>query len=732
MIAEVIVDIVHSEVDKVFDYEIGDLPASVGYRVTVPFGNRKIDGIIIAVKQSSLLPENKIKKILTVCDEFPVLTEETLSLVLYIADKYKVSKALSLRLFLPSEMRRGRVSEKTVDFALWKQDLSQNDAISTLSVNAKNQRAALQELFTCPKIRLSQLRSTYGQSAVKNLIEKNLIEIESIRVNRLPYSEMITVQKNVNLMPAQVQALNSVNQTEKTVTLIHGVTGSGKTEVYLNLIQQVIESGKTAIMLVPEISLTPQMLTQLRARFNELCAILHSGLSSGERFDEWCRLRSGEAKIAIGARSAIFAPLENLGMIIIDEEHDSSYDSETVPRYSTLDIALFRAKSNKCKLVLGSATPSIETYTKAISGTYNLVKMPERINKKPLPEVLVADMRQEVRRGNNTCFSAILKDEIDRTLKNGNQVIIFLNRRGYSQQVICRECGYVAKCITCDVSLNYHRAGNLLKCHYCGTSYKMLTACPECGSTNLNYIGTGTQKIVTELKQLFPDARIIRMDNDTTSNKDGHYKILSLFARHEADILVGTQMIAKGHDFPHVTLVGILDADMSLHFSDYRSSERTYQLLTQVAGRSGRADDKGTVVLQTYSPNNPVLKFSMNYDYDGFYKREIAVRKATKFPPFSLIIRVLVESAQEEDAINGLKDIYLQLKKVYEKNRNDFLFFNKMKSPIKRIKNKFRYQVLMRIKEGNDCLRSTIFDCALQYRTDKVFVTVEENPSNLS
>ena len=358
--------------------------------------------------------------------------------------------------------------------------------------------------------------------------------------------------------------------------------------------------------------------------------------------------------------------------------------------------------------------------------------MPERINKRPLPEVIVADMRQEVRRGNNTFFSSYLKDELEKTLKNNNQAIIFLNRRGYSQQVICRECGYVATCTTCDVSLNYHRDGNVLKCHYCGTNYHMLSACPECGSHNLSFIGTGTQKIVTELKQLFPDASIIRMDNDTTSNKEGHYKILSAFASHEADILVGTQMIAKGHDFPHVTLVGILDADMSLHFSDYRSSERTFQLLTQVAGRSGRAEDKGTVVLQTYSPNNPVLRLAMNYDYEGFYQREIAIRKATHFPPYARIIRVLVEAGEENDAVETLKPIYFALKDIYDKNQSSYSFFNKMKSPIKKLKNKYRYQVLMRIVENDDDLRDKIFDAALKYKNDKTIITIEENPSNLS
>ncbi|MBQ7408728.1 MAG: primosomal protein N' [Clostridia bacterium] len=732
MIAEVIVDITNSEVDKVFDYKVGNLNVEAGSRVSVPFGNRKIEGLVISLKEKSELSDSKIKEVAEVLDDFPALTNECLSLVNYISDKYKVSKAAAIRLFLPAEMRRGRVSEKQVEFVLFNEDIAFEDGLKLIKASAKKQIAAYFELNDRKKLRAAKLRADYGNSAVKGLLDKGLVNISKVRVCRLPYSEMLSQNKNVNLMPAQERAISSVNDTDKTVTLLHGVTGSGKTEVYLELIKQVIQSGKTAIMLVPEISLTPQMFKQLRGRFNELCAIIHSGLSAGERFDEWWRLRSGEAKIAIGARSAVFAPLENVGIIIIDEEHDGSYESESTPRYSTMDIALQRAIHNDCKVVIGSATPSVESYMLAKKGEYNLIKMPERINKRPLPEVIVADMRQEIRRGNNSFFSSALKEELQSTLQSGNQAIIFLNRRGFSQQVMCRECGYVAKCTTCDVSLNYHRAGDMLKCHYCGTNYKMLTACPECGSVHLNLIGTGTQKIVDELIKLFPNARIARMDNDTTRNKEGHYKILQAFASHNADILVGTQMIAKGHDFPHVTLVGILDADMSLYFSDYRSSERTFQLLTQVAGRSGRADDKGKVVLQTYSPSNPVLRYAMNYDYEGFFEREIALRKATDFPPFALIIRIMIEATEEQDAVDTLKEVFFALKEVHENERQQFLFFNKMKSPIKRLKNKFRYQVLMRIKPNNEELRKRIYEVALACKNDKSIITIEENPSNLS
>ena len=511
---------------------------------------------------------------------------------------------------------------------------------------------------------------------------------------------------------------------------MHGVTGSGKTEIYLNVIAREIRAGRTAVFLVPEISLTPQMLSQLRGRFGNLAAILHSGLSAGERFDEWCRLRSGEAKIAVGARSAVFAPLENIGAIIVDEEHDASYVSESAPRYSTIEIAQMRAEYNGAKLILGSATPSIESYVKAVEGEMGLITLTERINKKPLPEIIIADMRKEVKRGNNTAFSSALREELAETLAGGNQAIIFLNRRGYSRTVLCRDCGYVAKCEHCDVALTYHSEENCLKCHYCGTKYRMLTACPECGGKHVLYNGTGTQRVVADLKQLFPSARILRMDNDTVSGKDGHYSILKKFSEKQADILVGTQMIAKGHDFPAVTLVGILDADMSLHFSDYRSGERTFQLITQVAGRSGRAGEAGRVVLQTCSPENYILRYAVAYDYKGFFENEIALRKATGFPPYSVICRVMVTGEDGERTLETLKKVYFAIEKLRGETPGEFIFLNKMHSPIKKIQGKLRYQVLMRLASRNALGR--VYDVAVENTNKNVLVYVEENPVNLS
>lgn len=722
MYCQVIVDIAHSQVDRIFEYSCGD-DLKIGCRVKVPFGGRVIDGFVIGLSQSCTLAPEKVKSIAGVFDELPALVPECFSLMERISSRYRVPKATALRLFLPSEMRQGKVREAYRSYAVFQSEIQTSKA-------AKKQAEALEFIKGAGEYDFTALCAKFGRGAINALKDKGAISVEKRRTLRNPLNAAYREESEKQLTVAQVAAIESIENSEKCVNLIHGVTGSGKTEIYLQMIARVIASGKTAIFLVPEISLTPQMLSQLRARFKGEAAILHSGLSAGEKFDEWWRLRSGEAKIAIGARSAVFAPLENIGVIIIDEEHDSSYGSESAPRYSTVDIAKMRAEYNGAKLILGSATPSVESYINAKEGVYNLVTLPERINKKPMPEIIIADMCREVRKGNNTAFSQALREELGATLESGNQAIIFLNRRGYSQKIICRDCGYVAKCADCDVALAYHSDENCLKCHLCGAKYKMLSACPECGGVHIRYGGTGTQRVVEDISKLFPAARIIRMDNDTVSGKDGHYKILEKFSKKQADILVGTQMIAKGHDFPAVTLVGILDADMSLHFPDYRSGERTFQLITQVSGRSGRADMKGKVVLQTYCPENYILRYAVNYDYYGFFKNEVALRKATHFPPYSLICRIMVTSADDGAALAALKDVYFSVVELKEKHPAEFIFMNRMKSPVSKIQGKYRYQVLMRLK--SDALLEKLYDIAANCSNAVSLAYVEENPANLS
>lgn len=729
MIAKVIVDVAHSEVDRVFDYISID-GVNEGDRVLVPFGRQTIEGFVVGFSSASDLPYEKLKAIVKRLDDFSALSEETLKLAEFLRDTYHVPFALALRQFIPSELRGGKVKEKTV-LIVTLLDIPIEEMISSLKKSATAQIGIIETLAKTKRTGYTELSEKFGSSAIRTLEKRGFLTVTEEKSGRTPYTSLENSAKDVKLTPEQARAVYGIENTDKRTSLLFGVTGSGKTEVYLKLISDTLKKGKTAIMLVPEISLTPQMLRQLRARFQGEVSILHSKLSAGEKFDEWLRLKRGEAKIAIGARSAIFAPLDNLGLIVIDEEHDGSYEAENSPRYKTIEVAEERARLSGAKIVLGSATPSVESYDKAIGGEYYLAEMKTRINGKNLPEFIVADMRQEIRRGNESIFSSDLKSEIEDCLKQGNQAIIFFNRRGYSRQVLCRDCGNVIRCENCDVALNYHKDQGVLKCHFCNATYKMPSACPECGSINLSYNGIGTQKVVDEIKRLFPSARLLRMDNDTTSGKEGHFKILKDFSDKKADILVGTQMVAKGHDFPAVTLVGILDADMSLYFSDYRSGERTYQLITQVAGRSGRADKKGKVVLQTYNPDNEVLRFAINYDYVGFFEREKAVRKSTNFPPYSLVLRIMVEADDDKAAMEGLKEVYFRVKEVYDRERDKFTFFNKMKCPVKRIKNKYRYEILMRIPPDDKRLKDEIYNLALKDKKPGVLTYVEENPSNL-
>lgn len=731
MYADVIVDIVHSEVDKLFEYSTGNLNVKPGHRVMVPFGKRVIEGIVMRLKNSTSYDSACVKPIFSILEETPVLTEETLSLADFVSNSYYVAKASALRLFLPSEMRKGKIRELFKKVINLTNPEKVDEILASLRKTAVKQKEFLCYLLDNPSIDFSVASNKFGASAVNAVLEKGVCEVTLEKISRSPYKNDNFIRKNITLTTKQNEAITSINSTDKLVSLIYGVTGSGKTEVYLELIEQVINKGQSAIMLVPEISLTPQMLRQLRGRFGDNAAILHSGLSAGERFDEWWRLRTGEAKIAIGARSAVFAPVSNLGIVIIDEEHDASYQSESSPRYVTKEIAIKRAEYFGAKIALGSATPSLESFKLAKDGIYNLITLPDRINKKPLPEVEIVDMRKEVRRGNNTPFSASLRIEIEKCLKDNKQAILFLNQRGYSKSIICTECGHVFKCESCDVSLTYHKEENSLLCHYCGAKYKMVEGCTNCGSPYIKYGGFGTERVVIELKKLFPNSRILRMDRDTTQNKESHFKILNDFSAKKADILVGTQMIAKGHDFPDVTLVGILDADMSLHFSDYRSSERTFQLLTQVAGRCGRSEYAGKVVMQTYSPEHAVLLQAVNYDYDGLYEREISIRKATGFPPFTNIVRVLISSPDEENTLQITKAIYQELSVLYGENKDKFRFFGCMKAPLLKLQGSFRYQILMRIEKNERKLLDTIFAVSSKYNNRNSGVYLEIDPVNL-
>lgn len=723
MYAEVIIDQDAKAIDRVFEYIIPQgLDVAEGMRVRLPFGKRVVQGFIIKIKDQTEFDQSKLKAIIEPVDEFACIKTEMLELMKYMAIKNHLTYASILRLFITSQMREGKVKPLFVSYySLAKEDF-------VLPKSAKKQLEIVQFIKEKNRSCSASELTDFGYGALKALVEKGVIIKENVRIDRKPFS--ISENKGrVTLNSDQKRAFETINGSD--TFLLHGVTGSGKTEVYMHLIERALTEGKNAIMLVPEISLTPQIMANFKDRFGEQVALLHSGLSAGERFDEWNRLFAGQARIAIGARSAIFAPLDNLGMVIIDEEHESSYISESNPRYDTHDVATFRARYNSCPLVLGSATPSIESYEKAQNGQYKLLELPVRVNGREMPKIQIVDMMNEIRNGNSGIFSTQLLADLTNAINNKKQAMIFLNRRGYSSFMRCRDCGYIAKCEDCDVSLVYHKEDNRLKCHYCGKQFKVLSRCPKCGSESIKYGAVGTQQVVEKLKEYFPDVKILRMDNDTTSTKNAHQKILSEFKNSLPAILVGTQMIAKGHDFESVVLVGIVDADQSLYQTDYRSSERTFQLITQVAGRAGRSENEGKVVLQTYAPKHYVYKFAANYDYKGFFRKELNIRQTTLFPPFTRIIRILFASHDENYVRDTLKVCYNEIRKLKEDYDQDFIYLDAMKSPIQRIADKYRYQIMMRLKiDRADEIEQKVFDIVNSHSKDTVYFEV--NPQNLS
>ena len=727
MFYEVIVDISNSEVDKVFDYH-APFNVEVGHRVLVPFGRRQVEGFVVAKKETSSCKYD-VKDIILKLDEYPVILPEMIELARYMATK-NLRLIDCLRLFIPAKLRGGRIKVLKKNYVSFNTDLTLEEALSSVSKSAKAQRAIVIKLEKEGIALESEINAEYSPSAVKALVEKGILIRQEMEENRTPFS-LVKENKVVTLTDEQQTAVNTIKNGSAGTYLIHGVTGSGKTEIYMNVIESALNEGKTAIMLVPEISLTPQMHGLFRARFGDKVSVLHSGLSDGERYDEWRRLLLGQAKVALGARSAVFAPLKDVGIIIIDEEHDNSYVSESNPRYFTSDVAEFRAKHSGAKLILGSATPSLESYHKAMEGEYALITLKNRANKKQMPVIETVDMRDEIRLGNTGVFSACLVSALEETLKDGNQAMLFLNRRGFASFKRCRNCGFVPKCPNCDVSLTYHQEDESLRCHYCGAKYRTITKCPKCGYEDLKEGKTGTEKVVDEVLKLFPSARVLRMDNDTTKTKDSYVKILSDFGEGKADILVGTQMIAKGHDFKNVTLVGIIDADLSLYYSDYRSSERTFQLITQVAGRAGREQKPGRVIMQTYSPRHYVYGFAKEYNYEGFYTKEINSRELTKYPPFTKIVRLLVLSENQDESrimADRLTAKLVTVKTKTEGIRN----LQKMTAPLKKLRGFYRYQIVIWLDaDKEEELMPIIYAIANEGNTGSVSVFSEINPQQM-
>ena len=582
--------------------------------------------------------------------------------------------------------------------------------LSDIDNRGIKQKEVLKYLYGVKEISMKELLKATDTSSgvVKALEKKGKLTIVEKEVLRDPLPAHILKYEKHELNTEQRYCLDTILKDIKNRNhnkfLFFFFTGSGKTEIYLQLIEKYLENGKGVIVLVPEISLTPQTVERFVGRFGENVAVLHSKLSYGERFDEWRRIKEGKVQIVVGARSAIFAPFKKLGLVVIDEEHETSYKSSMNPKYDTIEVAEKRCEIDGAILVMGTATPSIETYHRAINGEIGLITLGERVNKKSLPKMNIIDMREELDRGNNSIFSNELFNAIEENLKNKKQTILFLNRRGYSTFVSCRKCGYVVKCKNCDVTMTYHFPEKRLKCHYCGLSIKPPTICPDCKSKYIKYFGVGTQKIEEEVKRYFPKAKVARADLDTTSKKNSHLKIFNSMKNGEIDILIGTQMITKGLDFPLVTLVGIIAADTSLNLPDFRSSERTYQLLTQVAGRAGRGDFDGKVIVQTYNPNHFSINLAKDYDYVEFYNREIKLRREFGYPPFKDIITILTYGIEEKKVELYSKEIYTSISKELRTiNKSELIYdiFGPNPAPLERLNNNFRWQIIIKSDREN-------------------------------
>lgn len=659
MYAQVIVDIVHENVAHTFTYVVPEgMAVSIGQRVAVPFGYREKEGVVVALEEGCDLPREKIKPIAFTLEGYPALLPCQIELARQMAQEAHCPLAETLRLMLPAEMRGGRVQVKQQPVCRLAIPQEQLDEAVAAQGRSQKKRMLLQLLRDGETHPVSELKLLVRDplEPLRQLEAAGLVKMWQEEVLRRPGGdEPIEPVTDPPLTPSQQEVLEVMApalEKGEGRFLLHGVTGSGKTEVFIRLVRRTLEMGKSAMILVPEIALTPQMVRWFRARFGAVAAVIHSRLSAGERYDEWRRIRRGDARVIIGARSAVFSPAEKLGLIVVDEEHETTYLSDRHPRYDARDVAAWRCEREGAVLLLASATPSILSFARARRGDYTLLEMPHRVLNRPMPEVEVVDMRKELELGNRSVFSGSLTAHLRTCMARGEQAMLLMNRRGYNAFISCRSCGHVMKCPNCDVSLTYHLAGGdgQLHCHYCGHVAPVPEKCPECASRYIRYFGAGTQKVEEELQKLFPNEKIIRMDIDTTSGKDGHAKLLDEFRTGRARLLVGTQMIAKGLDFPRVTLVGVVAADMTLNLPDYRARERTFQLLTQVAGRAGRGDTPGRVVIQTYKPEDETILAAARQDYRSFFETEFSRRRTGLYPPFTVMARLLVESASPQQA----------------------------------------------------------------------------------
>lgn len=723
MVANVLVELSNRNIDKTFTYNIPNELENlikVGIRVLVPFGKQTLEGFVLSISENTN-SEIELKDIIKPIDDEVILNEELLELGKFIKRKTLSTLISAYQVMLPKALKADKKTKinKSYESNIIIKDekllkdykLTDKQKIIIDEIrNGKNDKKHLKDLAT------SSLTTLLNKGILEEVLsEKYRLSIE----NKKEY-------KKVELNDEQKNAVNTVlSDLDKSNTyLLYGVTGSGKTEVYMEIIDAMLLQGKTAIVLVPEISLTPQMVERFSSRFKENIAILHSRLNDGEKYDEYRKIARGEVKIVIGARSAIFAPLKNIGVIIVDEEHTTSYKQESTPKYNAIDIAVERAKHHNAQVVLGSATPTFESFAKVIKGIYKLIELKKRANNKALPTVTLVDMNKEKNRNNH--FSKTLIQEIQNTLDRKEQVILLLNRRGYSSFVTCSNCGYVSKCPNCDITLTYHKTSDMERCHYCGYATKRKEVCPECHEKAIEQLGYGTEKIEEELKSLF-NARVIRMDLDTTGTKGAHEKIISAFRNQEYDILLGTQMIAKGLDFANVTLVGVINADTSLMIPNFRSSEYTFDLLSQVSGRSGRGEKKGTVIIQTFNQDHYAIKLAKTHDYMAFFREEMKIRKTLQYPPYCFLVSIKVIS---KDYNLAQTESNLIAKRLRENLLNSTVLGPSIGSTFK-INNTYRFGIIIKYKKEDNLY--PFLEKMLDYYkiNDKIRLDIDFNPITL-
>ena len=724
MYANVLIEYSAKSIDKTFTYIIPEnlkKAIQVGMKVLVPFGSKIINGFVTGIT-NTFNDDYELKEIKDIVDKYLVLNEELLELGEFLQSKTLCTKIAAYQTMLPSSLKvkeqKVKDYSKYITYIILNKKVDEiNDYIEKYPSRRK-QVEILKNLLENKRV----LKNTYTAQQLKMLFENKLIKEEKEQIYRINVTN--DKEKANELTEDQANAIKEIDLNKEQTYLIHGVTGSGKTEVYMQLIEKVIKNKKTAIMLVPEISLTTQIINRFYNRFGSDVAIFHSALSDGEKYDEYLKILRGEVHIVVGTRSAIFTPLKNLGIIIIDEEHSDTYKQDSNPRYHALDMAKFRSHYHKIPLILGSATPSLETMARAMKDVYKYIEMPNRIGKSVLPTIKIVDMAEEMK-NRNTIFSKILKEKIKDRLNKQEQIILLLNRRGYSTTISCKNCGYTFKCPYCDITLTYHKTSNNLRCHYCGYTIFKSDTCPECHEKSLTDYGLGTEKLEQEIIKLFPEAKVVRMDADTTGTKGSHEDIINRFKKHEFDILLGTQMISKGLDFPLVTLVGIINADATLNIPDFRSGERTYSLLSQVSGRAGRSDIPGEVIMQTFNPDNFTLKCVKENDYKKFYNYEMTNRHKLDYPPYYYITSVKIASRDYKLASEEITKVKNYLQKNLDKNS---IILGPTTASMFKVNNIYRFQLLIKYKK-DDNLNKTLKELDTIYTANnKVNIEIDNNP----